>query len=513
MQAILRRLAMVGAAAGLALLLLAAVLYGVNRSMETPVQMAMGVGGVLLLAAAALRPDAIQRVLAGRRVKYGSNSLVMTLAFVGILVLVNFLAQRHVWRVDLTETGEFTLSPQTRQILTNLDAPVKVVGFYQSGDPRERIVRDLLAEYQMHTGQISVEFHDPDLERRVAAEYQPTNYGALVFLSEGRRYESFGTDEQALTSAIVRVRQESQKGIYFVAGHGERSLDNLEGVGLSSIRAVLERENYRVGSLNLSTLQAGVPEDAAVLVIAGPQREYFEREVALLKGWLAEGGRLLLLYEPGAPAPLADYLQKWGVTLGDDFIVDPANALIVTSEDGEVSLPDVLLLRKYPYHPITRDLQNFLTYFPVARSLRVDPGDEVTVPKASPLVSTSPQSWAETGSEGNPQFDEAEDAPGPLHVGVAIEDPDRNARLVVFGDSDFVTNQGLSGPVANVDLFVNCVNWLADDKELISIRKQPPVDRRLQLLPMQRALTLYTVVALIPLLVVGTGVAVWWRRR
>jgi hypothetical protein len=513
MMAVLRRLAAVWAALGVVLLLLAALLFNLNQQTALPVQVAVGLGGSLLLGAVVLRPDFVQRTLAGRRVKYGSNVLVMTLAFFGILTLVNILANRHPARVDLTEMREFTLSPQSARVLQNLDRPVRIIGFYQGGDPREQLVRDLLSEYQVHTQLISFEFHDPDLEPRLASQYQPTNYGALIFLSAGRRYESFGTDEQTLSSALVRVTSDEQKGIYFVTGHGERQLDDYDPEGMGLIRQVLERENYRAQEMNLALLKAGLPQDTAVVVVAGPKREYFERELDLLRVWLEEGGRLMLLYEPGAPVPLAGDLKAWGVTVGDDVIVDPPHGLIINTDEGEVVLEDVLLLQDYPFHPITRDLTNFLTYFPAARSIRVEPGDGATKPNAQPLVSTGPKSWGEVTQDAEMSYDPTEDDLGPLHLGVAIEDFDHGARLIVFGDSDFVDNQSVQGPVANIDLFVNSVNWLADDEDMISIRPRPRVNRQLRLLPMQRTFILNTVVVVLPLLFVTAGVAVWWRRR
>ncbi|MFQ5613346.1 MAG: GldG family protein [Anaerolineae bacterium] len=513
MWGFLLRLAPVSAAMGAALLLLGAVLYGLNRTMALPVQLAIGLGGSLLLAAITLRPDAVKRTFARYRFRYTSSAVIMTLAFLGILLLLNLLGQRHHQRLDLTESRDFSLSPQTIQILQNLTTPVNVVGFYQSGDPREKIVRDLLAEYQVHTPQLSAEFHDPDLEGRVVREHQPSNYGSLIFVNGSRRYETFGTDEQALTSALVRVTREGNKGVYFISGHGERRLDDYEAEGIGFLKAVLEREGYRVDPLNLAVLGQGIPEDAEVLVVVGPRQEYFERELALLQDWVVGGGSLFLMYDPGAPTPLAGELARWQITVEDDLIVDPANSLVVPSDQGEINLKDVLLLQQYPFHPITRDLANFRTYFPGARSIRIEPGDELTTPSAQPLVSSGLDSWGETDPGGLLELDPALDAPGPLHVGVAVENHEDHGRLVVFGDSDFISNRSLSEPVANVDLFVNCINWLAEDDDLISIRVKPRADRNLYLVPAQQTFALYTSVLFLPLLVAGAGVVVWWRRR
>ena len=105
---------------GLLLFIGSSIAYILNRSWAIQAQVGAGIGIVFLLGAVLLRPDAVRSVLTRRPVKYASNAIVKTLAFIGILALINFLALEYEWNYDLTETGQFTLSEQTIQILQKL---------------------------------------------------------------------------------------------------------------------------------------------------------------------------------------------------------------------------------------------------------------------------------------------------------------------------------------------------------------------------------------------------------
>jgi len=192
------------ALAGLFLLILSGVIYITSQSWSIYAQIGAGLGLTLLLGAALLRPDAVRTFLAGRPIKYASHAIVKSVAFLGILILINFLAVKYGWEVDLTETGQFTLSDETVQVLQQLDRPVEVIGFFQRGDPRLRVAQDYLERYCQHTDFLSYEFHNSDLNPELVKRYGLSNYG-LVFVSGDNRYEEINVDEQSITSSLTRV--------------------------------------------------------------------------------------------------------------------------------------------------------------------------------------------------------------------------------------------------------------------------------------------------------------------
>lgn len=491
---------------GLVLFITGIVVYFLNPVWNTFARIGMSLGLVLLLAAVLLRPDAVRTFLAGRPVKYASNALVMTLAFLGILGLLNFLAAKHNWEYDLTENGQFTLSEQTIKFLRDLDRPVHVVGFFKTGDPRQALAKDYLKRCGYYTDQLTYEFHDPNVKPGLAESYKLSNYG-LIFTSGSNTYEAYGIDEQTITSSLIRVTSDRERVIYFVIGHGEPSIDDSSPGGYSRIREAMERENYRVETLNLAAAPELPPSEDAVMVLAGAQQTLLDLEVAQLKQWLTGGGQLMILADPLAPVPARSLLAEYGLTVGDDLVADEDNYLVGFA-------PTSPLIVEYPHHEITRGLNGFLTFFPLARSLTLAQPQPDQTHESLPILTTGPNSWAEKDPGGKElHYDEGVDAPGPIHIGVVVEDYSRNARLIVLGSASFILNRNLLDEVSNRDLFMNAINWLTEDEELIAPRPKNVADRRLLLTPLQNNIIIFTSLMLIPLVVLFSGAAVWWQRR
>jgi ABC-type uncharacterized transport system involved in gliding motility auxiliary subunit len=511
-RSILRSYAWLMAIVSLLILVGSGIIYLLNQSWAIQAQIGVGVGAVLLLGAVLLRPDAVRTILTGRPVKYGSNAVVMSLAFISIMGLINFLVLKHEWEYDLTETGQFTLSAQTIQILEKLDRPVEVIGFFQNSDPRLDRAKDYLERYSHYTHHLTYEFHDPEIKPILARKYELNNYG-LVFVSDNQRYEVSGVDEQTITSGLLRVTSDEEKKVYFITGHKENSPTDDSQQGYSGVKQALERENYLVENINLATTEA-VPTEAAVLILAGADHQLLDTEIQLITHWMTTGGKLMILVDPLEPVPLEGVLQEYGLSLGNDFVIeDEQHALVILGPEGLIPQVIAPLIYQYPYHEITRSLNGYQSFFPLARSIAIT---EVEDPdkNAWPILTTSQKSWAETDLQATqPEYTPDRDATGPLHLATAAEDYQNGARLVVFGDAGFVTNQNVSPQWANLDLFMNAVNWLAEEEDLISIRPKQPTNRRLFLTPLQSSLTIFTTLIIIPLAVFVAGIGVWWKRR
>jgi ABC-type uncharacterized transport system involved in gliding motility auxiliary subunit len=511
-RSILRAYAWLMAIVSLLILAGSGIIYLLNQSWAIQAQIGAGIGAVLLLGAALLRPEAVRTALTGRPVKYGSNAIVMSLAFIGILGLINFLALKHEWEYDLTETGQFTLSAQTIQILEKLDRPVEVIGFFQNSDPRLNRAREYLERYGHYTHHLTYEFHDPEIEPILAQKYELNNYG-LVFVSDNQRYEVSGVDEQTITSGLLRVTSDEEKKVYFITGHGEHSLTDNTEEGYSEVKQALERENYLVENINLAATEA-MPADITVLILAGADRQLLDTEVQLIADWMTTGGKLMILVDPLEPVPVEGILQEYGLLLDNDFVIeDEQHALVILGPEGLIPQVIAPLIYQYPYHEITRSLNGFQSFFPLARSINIT-DVENTNKNAWAILSTSEKSWAETDLQSaQPEYTPDRDSMGPFHLAIAAEDYQNGARLVVFGDADFVTNQNVSPQWANLDLFMNAVNWLAEEEDLISIRPKQPTNRRLFLTPLQSSLTIFATLIIIPLAVFVAGIGVWWKRR
>jgi len=510
MRARLQSIATYSFYAGLLALAAGLGLYLVTRQFNTTVEVLLILGLVLVGLFVVGRPEQVKRTLTGRTARYGGSATLMSVALIGILVLVNFLGNRHHKRFDLTASKEFSLSPQTIQILAGLEEPVEITAFFTASYYYRQEADDLITEYRYHTDKLSYQVIDPELQPGVARQYGITRDGTMLFQQADRRQEVYYPDEKSITSAILKVTQAETKTIYFITGHKEHDPQGTDQGSYSAVRQALLDENYQVSMLNLATITDTVPLDAAALIVAAPQVSFSDKEAETLRAYLDGGGKVMFLTDPTLPNVLGnDYLAKWGFSLRDDLVVDPVNAFF-----GDYLTP---LAAQYPYSAITKDLGGLTSFFPVARS--IEPMAELPDGVAtSRLIETSKDSWGETDLQ-NRQLsnDKSADAQGPLVLGISAEMTDSGGRLVVFGDSDFAADEVLntvSGALGNKDLFLNAANWLTEEEILISISSKPTDVRQITpLTGIQQRLILYSSIGILPLVVIIAGVWVWWSRR
>jgi ABC-type uncharacterized transport system involved in gliding motility auxiliary subunit len=512
-----RRFAPFGLYLALAAALAAAGLYIVQREFNLYLQISLGLVLIGLALFAILDPEQVRVALTGRQARYGSNALVMSLAFLGILVVVNYLAFHNPKRWDLTENQQYTLAPETIETLQSLPAPVMATGFYTSALSTEN-AQGLLDQYKFHgDGNFEFEFINPE-ENQIAARDAGITRNGTVVLTMGENSEQITlVTEQELTSALVRLINPGQISVYFLTGHGEFTLEGTEEGSYSQAKTVLERKNYIVQALNLLATNQ-VPADAKVIVIAGPTQPLTQGEVDLLAAYLESGGALILMQEPSlltdfgdAPDPLAGLLsENWGIDLGDDVVVD------LTS--GQ---PFLAVANQYAQHVITEKIQGLVSFYPTARS--VIPSPEAPLNLVS-LVLTSDQSWAETDLEALRNSAQTSDAPpiqpdegvdqlGPISLAVLGENPAQGSRVVVFGDSEFASDAYFS-QYGNGDMFVNTIDWAAEQENLINLTPKDNTPRLL--VPPGRYtmnLILLGSVFILPGLVLLAGVVVFVQRR
>lgn len=448
-----------------------------------------------------------------RSTRFGANSLLMVILFLGILGIGDFLFSRHHLRLDLSEGGQFSLSPQTITVLKDLKKDVRMTAFFQEGSGSRAALKDLVDSYRYRTQKISVEFIDPDRSPAIAKKYGITAYDTTVLESGSQEATVRNPTEQELTNALIRVTREGKKIISFVEGHGEHPVGNQEKDGYSLVKDSLEKEGYGVKSLLL--LQEGqVPQETAVVVAGGPQKPFLPHEISALETFLSGGGQLLLLLDPETKQNLGGLLSAWGITLDKDIIIDPFSRLF----GGDYTVP---IVNTYPTHPATQEF-NLATFFPLASSLTFDPAKEKDF-LFSPLAQTTPNSWGEKNldllltrkvAQNNPQ----EDRQGPLTLAAAVTfkkegtSSSERARFVVIGDSDFAAN-GSFHFSGNGDFFLNVVSWLAQEEDLISIRPKETKGGPLFLSAQQGRVLLYFPVIILPASVLIVGLTIYRKRR
>jgi ABC-type uncharacterized transport system involved in gliding motility auxiliary subunit len=465
---------------------------------------------------------------------YGSSAVLSSIFFLGILIFLALIAERNPWRVDMTESGAFTLSEQTENILKSLEQTIDIKAFYATASPEQTKAKDVLEIYRYASHKINYEFIDPDRQPEMARRFEVRSYGTLVLEGYGKKQTIQNTDEESVTNAILKLSQNEQKRIYFLVGHGERSIEKADKEGYSTVREALEKENFAVADLNLLQ-QAQVPDNAAVVIVAGPEKPLFPQEIASLKSYLVSGGRLMVLLDPFRDGGLMEFLKGYGVEVSDDIVIDKLSRVF----GGSYLMPVVM---QYGHHQTTENF-DLATFYPEARSVTPakEPPEGVQL---ETLASTSENAWAEKNLDelksGEVSFDEKEDTLGPIPLivlaeidhkqtkpGEPIGTPGKDGQdsaekedqkggnqelLLVAGDSDFASNTyfGLSG---NGDLFLNMVNFLAQEKNLITIKPRGKSQQPMLMTQSQAWMVFLVVMVLVPLLVLFSGLAVYRVRR
>jgi len=462
------------------------------------------VGLVLLLGSIVLNFGSIVGYFRGRSGRLGANMALLSVAVIGLIAIANFLGYRHHKRFDLTTEGLYTLSDQTKKVLTNLQKDVKVIKFDKADDQQ---LSDQMAEFRYQTSKLSYERIDPQARPEIARQYAVKALGETVVAVGDRIERPSTTDEQSLVNAILKVTRDSLKTVCFVEGHEEKTLTE----GYSQADGKLKGENYQTKSVTLAR-EKQVPAECAVLVVAGPKTSILPPETAMIGQYLDGGGKVMLLLDPETDPQLDEVLKKWSIELGKDFALDVSG--VGQMFGGGPAAPLVL---SYGSHPITTNFKrNTMTIFPEARSVKVAEGGGSGV-NAVTLLTTSEQSWGETELKPGvePKFDEGKDTKGPVTLGAAASKSageNKEARLVVIGDSDFASNQAFRFQ-RNGDLFMNAINWLAQDEDLISIRPKTATSRSVTMSAAQQSTFWWLVVIIMPLAVIGFGTYTWWKRR
>ncbi|GBD26582.1 hypothetical protein HRbin30_01914 [bacterium HR30] len=453
----------------------------------------------------------------------GNQSIVhvvqVTLQIVILGALFTFvllLAERHNRRFDFSPTQQFLLSDAAQKVAQSLDEDVEIIAFYTPDEPgQRRALFDTLELFNKANPRIRYQLVDLNRSPGMAQKYSVNNAGAGV-LVRGERVEPIQfVDEEGITSALIRLTRQTTRAVCFVTGHGEHSpFDTDERRGYTEVAKALEREGFSIRELNFIP-QGGLPEECRVVVLAGPTKDLLPGEATALESYLRHGGQVLLLIDPGAPPSVITFLERFGVRVGNDVVLDERNRLMGT---------DASMLHVPAFNKTLFRTELETAVFPVARTiLPTEEGDRSGRVKV--LALSSPDSWAyvEGGQlpDRNVRFRREKDQPGPLPVGVYVEVPGDGegvgspGRLIAFGDSDFATNLSLNWR-GNKDVFLNSVALLAEDPTLIAVRRKGLPRGSISpiyLTESQDNVVFWIAVVVVPATVAGVGLVVATVRR
>lgn len=496
------------------LLATGSVLYAINSPHRSLANGIFAAGLIALLVFTVPNAGVIRSFFGKRSSKYGANMLVMVILFTCIITIIQTLAVRHNKRFDLTSNARFTLASQTLNVLRTLGDDITITAFYKSSGQDRLQAEDLLSQYAYQCGRIHYEFVDPDRKPQLARTMGVANYGTTVVACGGKNEMLEDLNEETLTNAILKVSRKTVKSIYFLKGHGEKDPYGTENIGFSIMRQAIEKEGYAVHLLSLFEEET-VPEDASIVIVAGPAQDLFGSDVEKLTAYLARGGNAIFMLDPLTATPnIETLIETYGLTVDDDIIIDPFSRVF----GGEYTIP---VVTQYVEHPITRGF-TVATFYPGARSVRMtgEPGPF----NVQYLAQTGKSAWGEMDLEayrnGTAVRDESDIQPPVPLAAISergMESTDStgaatHSQIVVIGDSECAANASfhVSG---NGDFIMNIINFLAEEKDLISIRPKQGMGDQLFLTASQGRLVFLLCVILLPLAIITLGSTFYVRRR
>ncbi|MDP9053405.1 MAG: GldG family protein [Acidobacteriota bacterium] len=446
--------------------------------------------------------------LKARQTRYGAFIAIYLIVVIAIVIVANWLAAHHNKTIDVTSNKQFTLSDETKKVTRNLKHDVTIY-YFDRADSYDR-ARDMLDRYKNLSSNIKVDYVDPEKKPDIARLEGARALGDIVVDNGEKKETARGLTEEELTGALVRVSKTGARMACFVNGSGEHTLADTGRDGYSAIKDALEKNNYKTDTISLIE-KPDVPKTCDVVVVAGPKNDYLQPMIDALRTYITGGGHAVFNLDATLNLPneklgdtpaLAKLVSEWGVTPDGDVLLDLSSASRLFGQSSPVS-------GSYTQHPIVRVMSGIASVFPLSRSL------EVKAP-AEALFSSTADSYSLT----NPkppirESDLASGKKGPFVMGAAatVGVGAKAGRVVVVGSSSWMANAIMSTPLGNRDLALNMMNWLTSDEDLISIRPKQPEDRRLRVTGNDIRVLFLTSVVLLPLIVILSGVSVWWKRR
>ena len=525
-------------------------------------------GAISLIISTIFNLSKIKNYLTSSKGAYGANTLFILIGVVVISLIINsviYISNKNgtspSWlRSDLTASNEYDLSNQALNAIQNLNENLEIFMFLRNDSSKDSLsikrTEDLLSEFSINSNDYDITFKhiDPDLDPNLSSSLNIEKYlsgrdlPVLVFrLEESQRLAHIvGSDpnlnidvfnEKDVISGMLISSQVKRKRIFFLSGHEERDINNIDrsSNSLGQAKITLERDNYDVSSITTDELSRILVNFSmsneldifpAAIIISDPSDDLLESEKNILKEYINLGGNMMMLMEPDSPKGYTEMLSGWGIISGDGTLIDRISYVAPNLEFLQIKDSNLQI----PEHPITHNFD--VVYFPGSKFIGLSltnqeiPITEDGIPyvKAEPLAYTTISSWEEKSKEII-EFDD-DDISGPLPVALAVEviseiknTPKKDERgeyklskLLISGDTDFASNRFIFS-AKNEDLFANSVNWLTSDVELISIRPKEKVFRELVLTKDERNFVRWSGWVFLPVLSLSLGIYNWWRRR
>jgi len=439
------------------------------------------------------------------------NAFISALAIFGIILTANLISEKMFFRIDFSADKRFTLSDESLKTLETLSDKIEIGAFFKKTSKDYSRIKEILETYNVASQNISYTFVDPDREPVLAKKFNNFNYNLIIVFDKTRNIKErvFSISEENITNAIIKLTKRDKKAIYFIKGHGEKSILERDSQGLYELYNLLLNKGYKVEELYIPDTNK-IPDDASVIVIAGAKFAFLKKEMTLLKNYIKSGGSALFMVDPSPSYSFNNELHDFGFHVSDNIIYDSSSKLIGSE-------PTVFLLNTYGKMSFM-DKMKESTVFSGARQISL----LFMLPEkidADIIAKSGKYSFGETDLSQTGNFDAGKDIPGPLgiaassmtHIDSKDKKTNKNYRVTVIGDSDFCSNKWLNS-YGNKTFIMNIISWLAEENNFISLEKNS-TSSHIFLETFQLRNIFYLCVIIIPLLTFLIGIFIILKRR
>lgn len=497
----------------------------------------LGVALVGIVVWAAVTPREFIDFITGRQARQGTVAVFASLLLIGIVAMLYIVLERGVITMDMTDAQRFSLSPESREIISSINRDVRITGFYSSRMAPSREIDDqIFRQYEVVSeGRITRNYIDPVQQPGVTTAFRANDGDVFVsYLNEDGTVDMSSVNwvpmqrgqEREITEAIARLLVTGNFVVYFDESHGQLQISDDSARGLSNAANLLQSFGYDTRVLDLRGLAetgGSVPDDATAVVLARPQIQFSEEVIAVLDDYLNSGGSLYIMGDvmfTDAPfmaegSAFSTYLwESWGLRLLDAVVVDEGSSGSTPLDIISAAIFDSAITASIdPELDIESRVQ-----FRMTRPIEVDENPPVSNGR---VIMSSPISYAETNLTALAQssdysFDADEDIPGPLTtVAFAHDAEGGNGRILLVGDSDFVTNGQIIAPYGNALLFADGIGWMTGFTEEVGFAPRAIAGEAPLIFVSTQELdqiALFTL-AFMPGLTLVIGAVVWFVRR
>jgi len=471
--------------------------------------------------------------------KQGLNMGALVLIATTFLIFVNFIAVRYNKTLDISATGQYTLSEQSKKIidqatntlfnggLSDASSDIHIRFFYKEGiqgvDSSKKSFSSLVKVYQDYSQKIKLEYIEMNSYPKLTQEFGANKGGGEAFIEynnqknriegqfSGQGLQSFS--EQQFTNALIKTTRKTKKTVYFIQGHNERNIDNeKDETGLLSFKQMLEKNSLNISTLNLAEKNE-IPPDANAVLIIGPQLKFQKFEIETLSAYLINGGSLVLALDQKNSAGLEGFLDQFGIQHEKQYIFN-----ILNSPMGQVinSQQPTVAIHYSQTSLITKMFStNLSSVFLKPNSLKITntpPFMKVDVLVKSPEASVALENLDSADYKDKPKaYNLALELKGKFK-----EFATKEFLAVVFSDADFLSNQFIFQNT-NRDLALNTVSALVQENDLVSLSPKEPMATKMILpIPEFNQFYKFVVVGLflpIPFVFLLISFLIWLRRR